>query len=324
MGYNKQNFKKIREEFAGKHRIAEQRAEQKRNEIHMQIPEIAVIDRRLARVGIDIMGTGLLDEQARREEMARLQKENEELLAIRGALLKNAGYPESYTDVEYDCPRCADSGYVGIRMCDCMKEALVMAGLESSGIARLLSEQTFESFSLDYYRGDPKAFANMERVYKIMKEYAEGFEPGASGSLSLFGGTGLGKTHLSSAVARRVLERGHDVLYVTALEMVSDFETQQFSRGMERGELTDKYFDCDLLIIDDLGTEVTNQFTVSTVYHLLNIRINRRAATIISTNLSQQELLKKYNDRIASRIFGEFRPLLFMGTDVRMLKISKK
>ena len=133
----------------------------------------------------------------------------------------------------------------------------------------------------------------------------------------------LGKTHLSSAVAREVLKKGYDVLYVTALDLISDFEAEQFgSRSIAHGELTDKYFDCDLLIVDDLGTEVANQFTVSVIYNLLNIRINRNSPTLISTNLSQKELLAKYNDRITSRIFGEFRPLLFLGADVRMQKVK--
>ncbi len=324
MGYNKQNFRRIREEFAGKHRIAEERAEQKRRALHMQLPALAEIDRRLSKVGIEIMGTGLLDEKAREAAMARLRAENEALLSLRAKTLIAAGYPADHTDVVYDCPICADSGYVGIKMCDCMKAALVMAGLESSGISRLLEEQTFDSFSLDYYRQDPKALANMERVYKALRDYAENFECGKSPGIALFGGTGLGKTHLSSAVARRVIERGYDVLYVTALDLIADFEAQQFTRNLERGELTDKYFECDLLIIDDLGTEVSNQFTVSTIYNLFNSRINRHAATLISTNLSQQELLKKYNERITSRIFGEFRPLLFTGSDVRLMKMARK
>ena len=140
----------------------------------------------------------------------------------------------------------------------------------------------------------------------------------------MFGGTGLGKTHLSSAIAKRVIEKGNDVFYVTAVNMVGDFESEQFGSSQpQKGELTDRYFDCDLLIIDDLGTELSNQFTVSCLYNLLNVRINRGLATVISTNLSQQELFKKYNDRITSRIIGEFRILPFSGTDIRLQKISK-
>lgn len=323
MGYNKQNFKRIREEYATKHLVAEEAAEGRRAELHMRLPRVAEIDRELGKTGVRIMGAGLLPKAQREAEIERLHEENDRLLAEREALLLAAGYPTDYSDVKYECEACGDSGYVGIRMCDCMRNALVLAGFESSGIAKLLETQTFESFSLDYYQNDPKIYANMERVLSVMRAYAESFDPTRSQSLALFGGTGLGKTHLSSAVAREVLKKGYDVLYVTALDLMADFEAEQFGqRSVARGELTDKYFECDLLIIDDLGTELVNQFTVSVVYNLLNIRINRKAPTILSTNLGQKELLAKYNDRITSRIFGEFRPLLFLGADVRMQKIK--
>jgi DNA replication protein DnaC len=322
MGYNKQNFKRIREEYATKHLIAEKAAEVRQAELHLALPRVAEIDRRLGQTGARIMGAGLLPEAQRVAEIDRLHRENDALLAERAELLLAAGYPSDYSDVKYECEKCADSGYVGIKMCDCMREALVLAGFESSGISRLLEKQTFESFSLDYYKADAKAHANMARVLDVMKEYAREFTPETAQSLALFGGTGLGKTHLSSAVAREVLKKGYDVVYVTALDLVADFEAEQFGqRTLARGELTDRYFECDLLIIDDLGTELVNQFTVSVIYNLLNIRINRRAPMILSTNLGQKDLLAKYNDRITSRIFGEFRPLLFLGADVRMQKI---
>ncbi len=322
MGYNKQNFKRIREEYATKHLVAEEAAERRRAELHALLPRVAEIDRLLGKTGVRIMSAGLLPEAQRVQEIERLHAESDRLNKERESLLLAAGYPADYSDVRYDCSKCGDSGYVGIKMCDCMRNALVLAGFESSGISRLLESQTFESFSLDYYKNDAKVYANMERVFSVMRAYAEDFEPSASPSLALFGGTGLGKTHLSSAVAREVLKKGFDVLYVTALDLVADFEAEQFGqRGIARGELTDKYFECDLLIIDDLGTELANQFTVSVIYNLLNIRINRKAPIILSTNLGQKELLAKYNDRVTSRIFGEFRPLLFLGADVRMQKI---
>lgn len=323
MGYNKQNFKRIREEYANKHFVAEEAAASRLTELHAALPKVAEIDRRLGKTGVGIMSAGLLPEKQRIAEIERLHRENDALLMERGRLLMAAGYPSDYSDVKYECEKCGDSGYVGIKMCDCMRNALVLAGFESSGISRLLEKQTFDSFSLDYYKNDAKAYANMERVFAIMKGYADDFSPERAQNLALFGGTGLGKTHLSSAVAREVIRKGFDVLYVTALDLIADFETEQFGqRNIARGELTDKYFECDLLIVDDLGTEVSNQFTVSVIYNLINIRINRKAPMILSTNLGQKELLNKYNDRVTSRIFGEFRPLLFLGADVRMQKIK--
>ena len=323
MGYNKDNFKRIRDEYATKHLVAESAARVRVSEIHAVLPGVAEIDRTLASTGLALMGASLMPPKEREAEFARIKEQNLALNQKRNEILVAAGYPADYTDVKYDCPKCGDSGYVGIEMCECMRNALIMAGFESSGISHLLKTQTFDNFSLDYYKQDGKVLACMERVLSVMKAYAEEFTPEGAHNLALFGGTGLGKTHLSSAVARKVIEKGYDVLYVTAIELVSAFETEQFGKNAERGELTDKFFECDLLIIDDLGTELGGQFTLSTIYNVLNIRINKKKSTVISTNCTQQDLLKKYGDRISSRIFGEFRPLLFLGTDVRMQKIKR-
>lgn len=324
MAYNKNNFRKIKEEYATKHVIAEQAAEIRRAEIHAAIPEVAKIDARLAQTGLALMSAALTDQNEREKRFAELKAENLRLNAERDRLLVAAGYPADYTDVKYDCPACSDSGYVGIQMCDCMKKALTLAGFESSGIAALLETQTFDNFSLDFYRDKAEVLRVMSGLFDFAKAYAEGFDPATSGNLLMMGGTGLGKTHLSSAIARRVIEGGFDVFYVTAINMVSDFEAEQFGghRGI-KGEFTDKYFECDLLILDDLGTELTNQFTVSCLYNVLNMRINRRLPTIISTNLMQNELMQKYSERITSRLLGEFRILPFLGTDIRLQKLRK-
>lgn len=324
MAYNKNNFRKIKEEYATKHVIAEQAAELRRAEIHGALPEVARIDALLSRTGLALMGAALTDKNEREKRFEELKAENLRLNAERDRLLVAAGYPADYTDVKYECPLCSDSGYVGIRMCDCMKKALTLAGFESSGIANLLETQTFDNFSLDFYCEKPEIHRAMSGLFAFAKDYANSFDPATSRNLLMMGGTGLGKTHLSSAIARRVIEGGFDVFYVTAINMVSDFEAEQFGnhRGI-KGEFTDKYFECDLLILDDLGTELTNQFTVSCLYNVINMRINRRLPTVISTNLTQNELMQKYSERITSRFLGEFRILPFLGTDIRLQKLRK-
>lgn len=323
MGYNRSNLRRIKEEYQTKHLAAERDAELCRKQIHAKLPEVADIDRRLSRVGVELMGIALGGGEDMKKRLIEKRRETDALNEKRAQILVAAGFPADYTDVKYECVKCADSGYVGIKMCDCMRNALVMAGFESSGIAELLRTQTFENFSLDYYKKSKESYNMMERIFDYVKDYAENFESGKAENLAMFGGTGLGKTHLSSAIAKRVIEKGNDVYYVTAVNMVSDFEAEQFgSRSVEKGEFTDRYFDCDLLIIDDLGTELSNQFTVSCLYNLLNVRINRGLATVISTNLTQQDLFNKYSDRITSRIMGEFRLLPFVGDDIRMQKIK--
>jgi DNA replication protein DnaC len=318
-------FSRIREEYATKYLIAREEADLRRAEIHLAIPEVAEIDRALGRTGLSLMEASMQGEDVQ-ARIAAVRKTNEELRHVRAELLTSHGYPADYTEVRYECPLCNDSGFVDTRMCICMKKKLVEAGFEASGMGNLLREQSFENFDLTYYQNDPAAHRRMEQILARMRLYTESFEAGKSGNLVLFGGTGLGKTHLSSAVARGVIERGCDVFYVSAVSMLSDFERERFgnSAGGETGVGTDRYFSCDLLIIDDLGTEVNNQFTTSVLYNLINTRLNKRQSTVINTNLTQDEFRKRYWDRITSRVLGEYTVLPFLGTDVRAQKLSRK
>jgi DNA replication protein DnaC len=260
------------------------------------------------------------------ETVAEIRADVEELSRRRAELLEANGYPADYTDPRYECEKCQDSGYVDGRMCECMRRELILAGYESSGIARLMGTQRFDNFNLEFYRDTPRTYQNMSYVFETMRSYAQGFDPAVSPNLILFGGTGLGKTHLSTAVAKTVIDRGYDVVYTGAIGMLADFERARFGNasGAESGNGTERYFDCDLLIIDDLGSEVSNQFTVSCIYNVINNRISLGRPTLISTNLNQNEIGDRYWDRITSRLFGEYLPLVFSGTDVRKQKISKK
>ena len=327
MGYNKENFRRIRGEYETKALEAERMAEARRRELYLAVPAVEAIDRRLSSFGLRIMETALRGGDAA-AGVAALRKENEALSAERAALLRAHGYPENYSDVQYECSLCNDRGYVGIRMCACMRRKLIDAGMESSGMSGLLASQSFENFSLDYYRSNPEQHAIMSRNLQLVRRYAEGFvmEEGAQApkNLLFLGGTGLGKTHLSSAIARTVVERGYDVFYNSAVGMLSDFEYRRFGNGLAAGDgdNTEHYVECDLLILDDLGTEVVNQFTLSCLYHVFNTRLNLRRPTIISTNLTAQELRKTYSDRITSRLLGEYLLIPFYGTDVRKQKLQ--
>lgn len=324
MGYNRDNYKRIREEYQTKYLRARDAADARRLELHSRFPAVAELDRALSATGLEIMRVTLEGGEERERKLAEIRARNELLVSARAEFLTAAGYPADYSSIRYDCELCGDSGYVDGKMCTCMRRALTLAGYESSGIADLLQTQTFDSFSLDYYRQDPKAYERMAYNFKVMKNYAAEFSADRMHNLLLMGSTGLGKTHLSSAVARAVIDRGFDVLYVTAVGMLADFEYQRFGNSIngDEGENVVRYYDCDLLIIDDLGTEVINQFTLSCIYNVINIRLTRKKSTIISTNLKQRELLEKYWDRVTSRLFGEYLPLMFVGTDVRRVRIG--
>jgi DNA replication protein DnaC len=326
MGYNRENYRRIRAEYETKYNKAREEADRRRAEVWEAIPEVRAIDAELGRVGLEIMGAIMSSNADTQEMIKKIREKNESLQEKRKALLIKGGYPGDYTDVHYECPVCCDSGYVDGRMCECMRRELILAGCESSGIGQLMKEQNFENFSLEYYSKSIDTYTEMENVLTVAYRFANSFSETGSGNLAFIGGTGLGKTHLSSAIARRVIERGFDVSYVSAQGMFSDFERERFGNSSASGGEgnTERYFECDLLIIDDLGTEVTNQFTVSCLYNVINTRLNLKKSTIISANLRQDELRQRYSDRITSRLFGEYRILRFVGTDVRAQKLGSK
>lgn len=326
MGYSSENVRRVKDIFDNKYKKAQSDAEARKFELWAKLPELRELDCDIASLGFEAVKLTVGGGEGASEKIMKLKEQSLELQAARGELLKNSGYPIDYTDVHYECEKCGDTGYLEIGMCDCMKKALILAGYESSGIGKLMQTQTFDSFSLDFYRANPEIFEKMKHNYEYVKRFAEEFSASKCVNIALFGGTGLGKTHLSTAAARTVIDRGFDVLYVTAVGMIADFEKERFGSGYSDTDVESlgRYYDCDLLIIDDIGTEVTNQFTVSVLYNVINTRISKQRSTVISTNLTPTELRSRYWDRIVSRIFGEYTPLLFEGTDVRMQKLRMK
>ncbi len=323
MGFNRENYAKIKQEYAGKYLRAQEEAQLRRAEVHASIPEIRDIDRELSLTGLEIFKATITNDDA---ALGEINKKNRELLEKRAELLHKNAFAPNYTEIKYECAECGDTGVVGNRMCVCMRKKLIEAGFVSSGMYDLIKRQRFDNFSLDYYKQDQTTYTRMSTIYSTLKRYAESFDPATSGSIALFGGTGLGKTHLSSAVAGVVIENGNDVYYTGAVNMFSDFEQKRFgsSAGFDTNGDISQYFTCDLLIIDDIGTEMANQFTVSCLYNVINTRLNRQKPTILSTNLTQDEFRKKYWDRIASRVFGEFLVMPFLGSDIRQQKMNKK
>ncbi len=321
MSYNRSDYVRIKAEFSQKYIKAREDAQKRRAELYERIPRVREIDLLLSRTGLEIMNaTRLKDSQG---EIRRIRERNNKLLLERDSVLLENGYPKDYSDIKYECEKCGDTGFVDTKMCDCMKKALTLAGYESSGIGGLIRTQGFDNFDLEYYRGGN--YDGMRFFYNNLRSFAEGFSKDSYRNFLLIGGTGLGKTHMSTAVAKTVIDRGYDVLYVTAVGMIGDYEARRFGDvGMGARNDISRYLDAELLIIDDLGTEVSNQFTLSCIYDVINARINNRLPTMINTNLSSKEIEAKYGERIYSRLLGEYTPILFSGVDIRKQKVSKK
>ena len=315
--YSYENYSKVKESIEKRRLEAIKIADEKTARLHLESEALKLIDRELS-------GTGLLLFKTACEggDIAPIRRRNQELIRARGELLVSLGYTADYTEVKYFCPDCSDSGYInGRTMCHCFREALVKATIASSGMGNLIEKQSFDNFSLETYSYDKAVLERMSYNLEAAKKYATEFRE-KGGNLLLVGTTGTGKTHISTAIARELISQGFDVIYDSAQNIIADFETDKFKSGY--GPYTpkaDKYLECDLLIMDDLGTEFSSQFSTACIYNLLNTRQNNGLSTIISTNLSARDLQERYEDRITSRIVGmDTRILQFVGKDNRLNK----
>jgi len=308
-------YQTVKEEFSQKRRKAQQDADERRYEIYSKLPAVQQYDSEMLYNARTLVGAG--------EKAYEKLKLIEELTLKREKLLVSNGYPADYTNPRYECPECNDTGYSRAQMCRCMKRRIRLEALKRSGLGRLAESQSFDNFSLDYYSPYNRPIA--ERALNELKTFSEDFSAASSDNFLLIGGTGLGKTHLSTAVAKTVIDRGYDVVYTTVINMLDDFEKKRFSPySVDNEHLTDRYFDCDLLIIDDLGCEMGTQFTISAMYNLINTRLNDGKCIIINTNLSPEEFQKKYEQRITSRILGNSVVIMLKGDDIRLKKLASR
>ena len=323
MPYSNEVVRKARQRLAQEKADRESLILQRQQEAYHKVPRIQQIDMQLRSSmtqaaqaafmqGVDAR---LAMEQVMQENL-KLQKERQELAA--------AHFPEGYLDESPICPVCGGAGYIGTSMCSCLLELCRQE--QKKEIAVLASsDQRFENFSLDYYsdQTDPKFGVSprliMKKTYEACLRYATTF--GAdSGNLLFIGGTGLGKTFLSACVAATVADRGFSVAYETASRLFSKLEKHRFSPDEQTAEAVAKLESCDLLIIDDLGTELPGNFVTAALYNLVNDRLLSGKSMVVSTNLNVDEIAQRYSPQIASRLQGSFMRLTFVGQDIRVMK----
>ena len=307
---------------------ADNRAEEARRaaETAAACPEIGEIGRAMRGHMQELVGR-VLGRPGRSDR--ELEAENLALQARRRELLTANGFPADYLDPIFNCPRCRDTGWQGEKMCDCLLRLYKQEQTEELSPLLRRGDETFDSFRLDYY--SPEAAPGearspreqMRTVLNICRAWAGSFGPG-SPNLLFTGAPGLGKTFLSAAIARVVSASGAGVAYDTATALLGAYEREKFSRDEdERADAASRVRQlttCDLLILDDLGTEMTTAFTQSALYSLLDGRLRAGKKTIVSTNLSRADIEGRYGAALASRLAGEYEWLEFRGRDVRALR----
>ena len=305
-------------------RAAKHEAEQIRLRagVYEKLPRVAEIDRMLARNVVEAASAAFRTGEDVELAIKSIAGRNLDLQAERAELLAEAGYAPDAADITPLCTKCGDTGFVGRKMCSCLEELVRDEQRKELSQLLKLGEESFDNFDPDWYGPEGSADReHMEMVYELCLQYARRF--GSAGSSLFFtGGPGLGKTFLSTCIAREVADKGYSVVYDTAISVFERFEKRKFAREQdeEADADVDRYMECDLLILDDLGTEMTTSFTQSVLYDLINTRMLRGRRMIISSNLSPDEMRRRYTGQICSRLDGEFTVVRFKGRDIRRLK----
>ena len=322
MAYSNEVLRRAQERLAQQKADHESKYNQRLWEAYRKVPRLREIDMQLRRTMTAAAQTAFMKGGDPVAIMEQVKEANLSLQAERKALVEE-NFAPGYLDENALCPNCGGSGFVGNTMCDCLKA--LCREEQKKEIARLTTGvERFENFRLDYYpdRYNPEMKANprqvMEKTLQYCRGYAKEFAPGMN--MLFVGGTGLGKTFLSACVANTVADKGYSVAYASAPQLFEKLNKNQFNPDEESARQVQALKNCDLLIIDDLGTELTNNFVISALYSLVNDRLVTGKSMLISTNLNVSEIAQRYNPQIASRLQGNFKNLVFLGDDIRVLK----
>jgi DNA replication protein DnaC len=320
-------YNKILREYDTKQFKSKHDLDKRIKEVYEIIPELKAIDDEVVSCSIKSAKLSLMGDD---KAIADLKKITDQAPGKRTALLIKHGYPSDYLEPNYVCPDCRDTGYIVNEKCHCFKQAIVDVVYSQSNIKTAISRENFSTFSLEYYSDDyiepttkmtPRD--NIRKVVDVCSRFIDTFDKEYQ-NLLLYGNTGVGKTFLANCVAKELLDRAHTVIYLTAFQLFDILEKNKFAKGEENFESQNQFdyiLDCDLLIIDDLGTELNNSFVNVQLYLCINERYLRRKSTIISTNLSLDNINTTYSERVFSRIASNYSLLKIVGEDIRLKKI---
>lgn len=309
-------------EFEKKRTQKEIDQNKRKQEIYKLFPRLEEIANELNYMGIEL-AKSISTDPGNMNKIKAFEKKTQELVEERKDILVKSGYSKDYLEIEYDCPICCDMGMIEQEICSCFTKALIRKYYQQSNLDKVLSIENFDTFRLDCYDEDKNKFGvsprlNIQNIYLMAVNFVENFDSQYE-NLYLYGNSGLGKTFISHCIAKELLDKGKSVIYQTATDLIDSIRRNKFNQNIQVNTLNYLY-QCDLLIIDDLGTENLTEFANNELFNLLNKRLMDQKSNVISTNLSLKELQKRYSTRLTSRIIGNFTFLKFIGDDIRLKK----
>ncbi len=298
--------------------------EQRKHTLYSKLPRLRQIEDELVRLGIDITRAILNESHTADVLLEQLQKKQLDLKVEKAEILAFNKYPIDYLDAIFQCKTCKDTGFDGYKKCKCYNQKEIYMNYEQSNLLSILNKENFEQFRWEYYSGEPdesgrSPLKNMQKIYKTCIDFVESFDKHDT-NLFFIGSPGLGKTFLCNSIAKDLLDKGKSVLYKTVPDLIDSVRKYKFDFDNEEDNMPYLYeiYNCDLLIMDDLGTELSTQFSNQVIYNILNKRIISGKKMVISTNFSVPDFQSTYSERIVSRIIGNFEACEFIGKDIRL------
>jgi DNA replication protein DnaC len=315
----------IKKDYQKKRLRSKAELQMRRTELYEMIPEIKRIDNTISRLSIEVSKLAFTRPENFEAKMKDYRFTINELRAEKKSILEGKKIPDIYLKEVHSCNKCKDTGYVDGKMCSCYKQVLINELYNISGLGKLLEKENFDTFDLakfddNKYKNEKLSQReNMKQIFRAILHYTENFGK-SNKNLLFYGGTGLGKTFACNCIAKELMSKGIVVLYQTAFRMIETISEHKFNRNAESYENKDNYsmiYNSDLLIIDDLGTESINSFTITELFNIINSRMINNKKTIISTNLSLEKMSDAYSDRIMSRVMSNYVMFKFYGKDIR-------
>lgn len=317
-------YEKIRDENKRK-------LQQKKDYVYKKFPKIKEIDSEISEYGINIAAS-VIKGADMEKTIGEAKKKMTDLKIEKSEILAENGLPVDYLEASYNCKKCKDTGYIGSEKCTCFKQKLINKYYQQSNLKNVLMKENFDTFDISLYSHnkvegeDISPFENMQKIFKHSIDYVNNFD-NTNENLLFYGNSGLGKTFLSNCIAKDLLDRGKLVVYETSSNLIDILRNAKFDESSTKEELEkilDNILTCDLLIIDDLGTEPATSYSYSELFNIINSRLLKQKKTIISTNYTINDLTNLYPERITSRILGNYTVFKFIGDDIRINRNSLK